>query len=246
MVKHGDKGAKRAKPNNAGKHASANSIPSFDESALNALTERIDKGLGKGKAQEQSPKASKQAKKGGKQDKKTPGSRANGIALGKKRDASGNVIASAGDDKAADTTAKGSSERDILLQEILALGGTEEDLDLLDGVESDEDAIAENASTSKPDSSFAKDLSQFVKSLGIERQVNMDASDSEEEAEEEQDEEESEAEILDEDTEEESDAEPEAPAPKLVQAPVSQKKVEPKANDPNRLVSIRHPSQEST
>ena len=235
MGKNGDngaKGAKRVKPNTAGKHASANSIPSFDESALSALTETIDKGLGKGKKSETAQPQAKQGKKGGKQDKKNPGSRANGIALGKKRDASGNVIP-----PTEAEPSKEQSARDVLLQEILALGGTEEDLDLLDGVESDEDEILEDAQTSGKDSSLNKELSKFVASLGIEGQVNAEASESEVEEEQEDDEDDDEEDegSEDESADESDEQEAEAKAPQP--APAVEKKAEKKPNDPNRLVS---------
>jgi ribosome biogenesis protein MAK21 len=55
-----------------------------------------------------------------------------------------------------------------LLREILALGGTEEDLDLVADALSDEE---DEPSTTRPDNKFRQDLAKFVAGLGIEGQI---------------------------------------------------------------------------
>lgn len=237
MAKHSDnasKASKRVKPNAAGKNTASQSIPSFDEKALSALTEKIEKGFNKEKGPESAPKSQKQNKNSAKQKNANPASRANGIALGKKRDAEGNVKSGRDAERKSkpfDSAATGSaSARDILLQEILALGGNEEDLELLDGVESDNDDIEGESQQASQDPKFAKDLSKFIASLGIEGQANAEPAESE------ADEPESDAES--EEWEDESVAASEKaaePIPELVQLP--EKKQQKQSNDPNRLVS---------
>lgn len=236
MAKHGDnagKASKRVKHNAAEKNKASQSLPSFDESALSALTEKIEKGLQKGKGPESAQKSPKQKKNSAKQKNDTA-SRANGTGSGKKRDAEGNVKSSkdtARKSKPSDSAAAGSaSARDILLQEILALGGDEEDLELLDGVESDNDDIKGESQQPSQDPKFAKDLSKFIASLGIQGQAVAEPSESE------ADEPESDAES--DEWEDESVAASEKaaePMPQPVQLP--EKKQQQQSNDPNRLVS---------
>ncbi len=210
------KSAKRVKPNNTAKNASANSLPAFDESALTALTEKIEKGFGgKGKVEDSNaaPKPSpKQNKKVGKQDK-SQASRSNTIAVGKKRNLAGDVKTPAAGEK-------GASSRETLLQEVLAMGGTEEDMDLVD-VESDDEVEGEGSLDPK----LAKELSQFIKGLGIEGRAGAEIMEEEEDVEEELE--------SDDESEDESETADE-PTPQLV--PVAQRK--PEKNDPNRLVSV--------
>lgn len=237
MGKHGSntgKASKKVKPNTPSKNSSAQSLPSFDESALSALTEKIEKGFNKGA---NSDAAQKPAKK----DKNKPNGAAHSkdSALGKKRDAEGNVKTPTKSNKATERKPKQAeggaaaegSARDILLQEILALGGTEEDLDLLDGVESDDEDV-EGTQTKVDDPKFAKEFSKFVAGLGIEGQTQVDASDSEAEVDE-----------VDEDSDE-WEEEPDTPkkAPKKTEEPIPQlqaqdNKSEKKTKDVNRLVS---------
>jgi ribosome biogenesis protein MAK21 len=223
MGKHGTntgKASKKVKPNTPSKNSSAQSLPSFDESALSALTEKIEKGFNKGAS---SDAAQKPAKK----DKNKPNGapQSKDTAPGKKRDAEGNVKTTAKSNKAAEGSA-----RDILLQEILALGGTEEDLDLVEGVES-EDEDVEGTQPKIDDPKFAKEFSKFIAGLGIEGQAQVDASEPEEEVDEaDEDSEEWEEEP---DTPKKAPKKAEEPIPQLVQAQPEKKSTK----DVNRLVS---------
>lgn len=241
MGKHGSntgKASKKVKPNTPSKNTSAQSLPSFDESALSALTDKIEKGF-KGASSDAVQKPAKKDK-----NKPNGASHSKDTAPGKKRDADGNVKTPAKSNKAGDRKPKQAeggaaaegSARDILLQEILALGGTEEDLDLLDGVESDDEDV-EGTQPKVDDPKFAKEFSKFVAGLGIEGQTQADASDSDVEAEE--------ADADSEEWEEEPDTPKKAPtkAPKKAEEPVPQlvqaqdNKPEKKTKDVNRLVS---------
>jgi ribosome biogenesis protein MAK21 len=101
---------------------------------------------------------------------------------GKKRDAHGNMresyavpaeISQAGKDK---RKRKGNDDQAILLQEILALGGTEDDLDLVADVTSDDDIEGELARPAIVDGKFTKELSKFVAELGIEGSFNVESA----------------------------------------------------------------------
>jgi ribosome biogenesis protein MAK21 len=223
MGKHGTstgKASKKVKPNTPSKNSSAQSLPSFDESALSALTEKIEKGFNKGASSDAAQKPAKKDK-----NKPNGASQSKDTAPGKKRDAEGNVKTTAKSNKAAEGSA-----RDILLQEILALGGTEEDLDLVEGVES-EDEDVEGTQPKIDDPKFAKEFSKFIAGLGIEGQAQVDASEPEEEVDEaDEDSEEWEEEP---DTPKKAPKKAEEPIPQLVQAQPEKKSTK----DVNRLVS---------
>ncbi|KFY47351.1 hypothetical protein V495_01985 [Pseudogymnoascus sp. VKM F-4514 (FW-929)] len=226
MGKHGTntgKASKKVKPNTPSKNSSEQSLPSFDESALSALTEKIEKGFNKGASSEAAQKPAKKDK-----NKPNGASQSKDTAPGKKRDAEGNVKTTAKSNKAAEGSA-----RDILLQEILALGGTEEDLDLVEGVES-EDEDVEGTQPKIDDPKFAKEFSKFIAGLGIEGQAQVDASEPEEEVDE-----------ADEDSEE-WEEEPDTPkkAPKKAEEPIPQlvqAQPEKKSKDVNRLIFEARP-----
>lgn len=236
MGKHGTntgKVSKKVKPNTPSKNSSAQGLPSFDESALSALTEKIEKGFNKGTSSDAVQKPAKKDK-----NKPNGASQSKDTAPGKKRDAEGNVKLTTKSNKAAvrkpkqaesGAAAEGSA-RDILLQEIFALGGTEEDLDLVEGVES-EDEDVEGNQPKDDDPKFAKEFSKFVAGLGIEGQAQIDASESEAEVDE--------ADADSEEWEEEPDTpkkapkKAEEPIPQLVQAQPEKKTTK----DVNRLVS---------
>lgn len=169
----------------------------FDENALNKLTESIEGRI-------KSPK--EKAPKGNSKQ-------------GKKRDSQGNVKDS--------EISKPKNDRDTLLQEILALGGTEEDLDLVaDAVSDDEDLEGSGPSTSDKD--LKKELAKFVSGLGIEVQADEESAGEEEQPN-----------IDWEDEEEASDEEIDEPAnapPVKVVAKVDQ--VKGGGKDGARLVSI--------
>ena len=220
-------------------------FPNFDENALNALTEKIEKGFDKTQSRgtkdagkpssEKSSKPRKEEKSGKAANKKEE----NKSSHGKKRDARGNVkdLEMKGAKKSNNIAP--SDERAALLQEILALGGTEEDLDLVADAASDDEEELEKESTKVSDKSFKKDLAQFVAGLGIEGQVADDSSDGavDEDGVGDQESEEwvdgSEAE--DEDEQEEEEEVLKTSATKKV--PLLKPTVEaPNSKDPNRLV----------
>ncbi|KAK6595033.1 CBF/Mak21 family protein [Botrytis cinerea] len=74
----------------------------------------------------------------------------------------------------------GGSEKEVLLQEILALGGTEEDLDLVLDAQSDSENEAKPTTKSK-DKDFKNEFAKFVAGLGIEGQAPEAEADEEDE-----------------------------------------------------------------
>jgi ribosome biogenesis protein MAK21 len=235
------------------KSANGDDLPTFDENALSALTARIEKGFGnKTNDQKEVKGANGSLKDGGKRTKsQSGGTKSNGkdseLARGTKRDAYGNAKLSTKPLKKSkskpdgkDSTEAPKDDKAVLLAEILALGGTEEDLELVEGAFSDEEDAGVEA-TRAPDKSFRKDLAAFVAGLGIEGAVVADDQDSEVEEEGGEDEEEEEA--ADDGWEEASDVESSVDAPQLIAEPEPIKKpslVVPAvtaSNDPNRLVS---------
>ncbi|OQE37688.1 hypothetical protein PENCOP_c009G00563 [Penicillium coprophilum] len=204
----------------------AETVPSMpDESAFAGLRQKIEQRLktqnqstGKGKKDNikpPAPAANAIANKG-KQSPAKP-SRPQDSAQGKKRDRSGEVIAreqnKGGMNKQEKPKAgKKSNDDETLRQEILAMGGTEEDLDLLAGVDSESEVEGESG---KVDDDLRKQLSSMLEASGHvvpEDLADDEVEDVEEEIESEDDIENSEddAEISD----PESDIE-EAPAPKF-------------------------------
>lgn len=179
-----DNMSKRNNKATSGQLAGAEAIkdfPNFDENALNALTERIEKGLDKTQSKSskdkdksssgKSPQTHKEDKSGKVADKKEGNN-----SHGKKRDARGNVK----DEKKGSKKSKDaalSDDRAQLLEEILALGGTEDDLDLVADAFSDEEEEPEKGTTKASDKTFMKDLAQFAAGLGIESQVVDESSD---------------------------------------------------------------------
>lgn len=182
MGKHKIPSSKRPK---VGEKNGADNLPSFDERALSVLTEKIENEFGKNKAPgnsaEQISRNHKQddkRKKAHPVDPKPKHANTAEQIRGRKRDAKGNI--KAGDSRTQPTHSQQSREknddRTRLLQEILALGGTEEDLDLVADAASDDEGLEAQAI---PDKLLKKDLANFVASLGIEGQVDAEASDSE-------------------------------------------------------------------
>lgn len=179
--------------------STSDEFTSFDERALSALTAKIEKEFGHSKSKSKfeekaNPSKTNLSYKKEKVDEKPKNkdfngaSKASELVRGTKRDATGKAkvaakpITRSEDNKPTKSQgSKGKDERAILLEEILALGGTEEDLDLVaDAVSDEDDEVASNMSP--PDKSFRKDLATFVAGLGIESQVQED-SDSNVEAE---------------------------------------------------------------
>lgn len=154
-------------------------LPQLDESAFAGLRQKIEQRLknessGKGKSKKDNkPQASTENDS----TKKEKGAAAKAgktqeSAQGKKRDRNGDVIAreEKKGGKSKQTKPEGSKKDnsdDTLRQEILALGGTEEDLDLLAGVDS-ESEVEGAASNGKKggDDDLRKELSKMLEAAG--------------------------------------------------------------------------------
>lgn len=209
-------------------------LPTFDENALSALTAKIEQGFGNGEPQSAADTPKTKQKKGkainGSAEPKK--AKAPESARGTKRDAHGkpkpNGKSNSGKQPSNSKNEDKSDDREALLQEILALGGTEEDLDLIADAASDEE---DNQTPDTPlDKSLKKELAKFVAGLGIEGQSGGDAAESEEEEGEKEDQD-SWEEASDVDSEEEFA--PSKPA-KGKAVPIPPKV--PESTDPNRLV----------
>ncbi|KAB8289561.1 hypothetical protein EYC80_010719 [Monilinia laxa] len=179
---------KPAKPSGAKVSSKSNEdIPSFDENALSALTSKIEKGFAKGNTSNKSSESATKSLKESKTKKSTDStdskqkSKPQESGRGTKRDAQGN--AKGKQNGSSSETPKSGTDREVLLQEILALGGTEEDLDLVLDAQSDSENENEGKSGST-DNSFKNEFAKFVAGLGIEGQVPEGEADSEEEVEE--------------------------------------------------------------
>lgn len=163
----------------------------FDENALEKLTSRIDQSLSDNQQKRKKPPTGDNPT----QDRKRP---RNGVDRPSKHDKKSSA-----------------SEKDILLAEIKALGGDEKDLELVEGVDSDEeeeDGDQRDAQPSKTkdyivDKSLKDELAALSKSLGLADYQPSEASEeevdeagvSDDDHEEEGDEEEDEDESIDDD-----------------------------------------------
>ncbi|KAL1838653.1 hypothetical protein VTJ49DRAFT_2432 [Mycothermus thermophilus] len=160
-------GAKRAKSKKPSK-------PQFDEDALAQLTSKIDKSLadseGQRSAKRKRPSESKDDHESKRRQTQASGENSAGHPRSDKKDA-----------------------RAVLLDEILALGGNEEDLELVANVDSgdevNEGSRPKTSSEATIDKSLRDELSQFVQSLGFgnlrnsrEFEVDSDAGSAEDDA----------------------------------------------------------------
>lgn len=148
----------------------------FDESALSALTNTIEKSLNGSKSrsnQNIDAQISQSIRESGFKKSKSQKGISSEPSTSKKRDASGNLKARPPNSIKFD--------RDVLLQEILNLGGTEEDLDLIGDADSEDDYTSAAANSLVDDSQFAKELSKFVTGLGIAGQPEEAPEDLDEE-----------------------------------------------------------------
>ena len=183
---------------------------SLDAGALANLTRNIEQKLKDGKttANNKSQKRTNNSKAETKKapvndfkDKKTTAAKTQNSNQGKKRSRDGEVIekpAKSGRGK------NDQSQDDILRKEILALGGSKEDFDLLAEVASDseveEPASASNKKAESNDDALRKELAQLLKDAGqfnpeiaddqVEEEQSVSEDGSEEEDEQEEDEEE--------------------------------------------------------
>lgn len=189
----------------AEKSASASdaNVPQIDESAFAGLRQKIEQRL---KDQNSSKGKSKKNDKSDKPAESTPSkknatpSKGQDSAQGRKRDRNGEVIArdekKEGKNKAGKSPKKGGDD-ETLRQEILALGGTEEDFDLLAGVDSEDEV--EGVKAKGGDDDLRKELSKMLEAAGHVVPQDVAEEDVEEE------EEESPEDIEDEDMEDASD-----------------------------------------
>ncbi|GMG41352.1 unnamed protein product [Aspergillus oryzae var. brunneus] len=206
-------------------NAGANAVPQFEESAFAGLRQKIEQRLKDQNAAKQKPKNNKKDAPNDtpkKNNESTPkfDTKRNDTDKnkGKKRDRNGEVIAredknASGKDKSSKS--KEADQSDALRLEILALGGTEEDYDMLAGVDSEsevEDAknTSKGSGSKSEEDALRKELSGILAAAG---QVVPDdiADDEEDEAgqdeEEEDDEEDVEDDEVDLDSGDENDSE---------------------------------------
>lgn len=154
-------------------------LPDIDESAFAGLRQKIEQrlknqssGKGKGKKDNKSESNTEHtpAKKGKEIAPKTGKNQES--AQGKKRDRNGDVIAreekKGGRNKQAKPeSVKKDSKDETLRQEILALGGTEDDLDLLAGVDSESEVEGAPSKGKKGgDDDLRKELSKMLEASG--------------------------------------------------------------------------------
>ncbi|KAK4229488.1 putative ribosome biogenesis protein [Podospora fimiseda] len=163
-------GAKRTKDK---KKATGN--PTFDENALAALTSKIDKTLG-GSGETANTKRKRQRDT---DDGPGPDSKRRQIKTQNKQQHKGGK----------------KDKQSVLLDEILALGGDEDDLELVANVDSDNEESSEpkpkQSQDTTVDESLRNELAQFASSLGFQKlraEVEDVATDEEEEPEDEENE----------------------------------------------------------
>ncbi|KAE8376294.1 CBF/Mak21 family-domain-containing protein [Aspergillus bertholletiae] len=199
-------------------NAGADAVPQFEESAFAGLRQKIEQRLKDQNAAKQKPKNNKKAasndtpKKNNQATPKPDTKRtdADKNNKGKKRDRNGEVIAredknAPGKDKLSKS--KEAGPNDALRQEILALGGTEEDYAMLAGIDSESEAedaknAPKGAGGKSEEDALRKELSGILAAAG---QIVPDdiADDDEDEAGQDEDEDEEEEEEEEEDDVEE-------------------------------------------
>jgi ribosome biogenesis protein MAK21 len=172
--------------------SSAVQLPSFDESALSALTNKIEIGFRNAAAPGQDPQdrsalrsentrnliEGAQKVKSDTEDRVSGKYRRDAQGIAQKQTGGGSKIPK---NRVDGHSGKSEGERNVLLQEILALGGTEDDLDLVMGVASDDEDVGENGleQTSATDPKLKKELSKYIAGLGIEARDIEDSSGAE-------------------------------------------------------------------
>lgn len=136
--------------------------PAFDEAALEKLTSRIDDSLSKGDQQKRKKPHTTEV-----------------TAQDRKRQR-----------KSSDNTSKqgkGSvNETELLLAEIKALGGDEDDLDLIQNAESEDEVVGQDVKKHPIDRSLKAELAKLSKELGFADYQPSEASEAETEEEEEE------------------------------------------------------------
>lgn len=159
----------------------ADALPKLDESAFAGLRQKIEQRL---KSENESKQrklnnnnkskkdADKDPSKKKNEDSKKPGSKEDSTK-GKKRDRNGEVIAreDKNNDRKGQSTSKDGNEDDDLRREILALGGTEEDFDLLANVDSESEVEAATDASVKSknktdETSLRNELAKILEAAG--------------------------------------------------------------------------------
>ncbi|KAL4948083.1 CBF/Mak21 family-domain-containing protein [Aspergillus filifer] len=183
----------------------ADVLPQLEENAFAGLRQKIEQRLKEGATKQKSK--NNKSKTGPSDDAKNtknnaakadskPKNESDKNAKGKKRDRNGEVIAQ--DEKKGGKSQQGKSDKvddDVLRQEILALGGTEEDLDLIAGIDSEDEVEAAEApkkSKGSAEDSLRKELSAMLAAAGQVVPDDLEDEEVEEEAEDEDEEEEDE------------------------------------------------------
>lgn len=161
----------------------------FDENALSQLTSKIDQGLSGKENKRKKPPTDASSKQ---QQKRPRGS--------------------------LDAPPKEAPkvDRDALLAEIKALGGDEQDLDLINGVDSDDEEDYANDSKAPLDKKLRDEIAALSKELGLAEHVPSEADEDEDEAEDEDEEDNNEDGQDEDDAEESSEDDDENPAPRKV------------------------------
>ncbi|KAL4939975.1 hypothetical protein BDV06DRAFT_197701 [Aspergillus oleicola] len=205
-------------------NAGADVLPQMEENAFAGLRQKIEQRLKEG-ATKQKSKNNKSKTSPSEDTKNTKNNAAkfdskrkndsDKNVKGKKRDRNGEVISR--DEKKDGKIQKAKSDNvdndDVLRQEILALGGTEEDLDLIAGVDSEDEVEAADAfkkSKGSAEDSLRKELSAMLAAAGQVVPDDLEDEDVEEDDEEDEGEEEEESgDDLSSPEDEPSDEEPE-------------------------------------
>ncbi|KAL4780464.1 CBF/Mak21 family-domain-containing protein [Aspergillus varians] len=241
-------------------HTEAN-VP--EESAFAGLRQKIEQRLKDGAAKQKSK--NNKSKSAPSEDAKTtkdnvtksdakPRSNSDKNVAGKKRDRNGDVIAKDEKKKADGKMEKSKSDKaddnDTLRQEILALGGTEEDLELIADVDSETEVV--DAKTSRNakerEKSLRKELSNMLAAAGQvapDDLADEDVEDVEDEEEEEEEdeseiEEDEEAESVDEQPDLEGDSSPEQASAPVVKQPTKKevKETAPESHFPKEFSKL--------
>lgn len=158
-------------------HSGTDNGPKLEENAFAGLRQKIELRLKGENAAKQKPRnkskdVSNDSEKKGMTplSKPVPGRESN-KTKGQKRDRNGDVIArqekSAGKGKESNPNSR--SEKDTLRQEILALGGTQEDFDMLAAIDSEsevEDAASKKPNKKSDEDLLRKELSSMLASTG--------------------------------------------------------------------------------
>ncbi|KAH8645483.1 CBF/Mak21 family-domain-containing protein [Xylariales sp. PMI_506] len=165
-------------------------MAAFDDAALASLTSKIDKKLsekGKDKKKPQSqasPQAKPNLKRKRQEDKTEQVTKKRNDPP--KRETNGQHKKQNKHDKKASKPASNgaiSSDVNVLLEEIKALGGDEKDLELVGDIESEDETFGDASNTTQLDKSFQAELAKFASALGFEKVQPEELEEEEEDAE---------------------------------------------------------------